>query len=219
MLNDILKAIPIGFGLSFMIGPVFFMLLQTSIIKGARAAIAFDLGVIFGDIFFILVAYFGSQQLLEQIKDDPRLYFFGGAVLFSYGLISYIQKKKEKENAIENVDKKTISKKSTYGKLFIKGFFLNFINIGVLGFWLLILIGIGPQLDFDSKRIFNFFAVIILSYFLTDLGKIFLAKQLQKKLTPKVILKIKHAVAIIIMICGILLLIKGFIPNKDLGIE
>ena len=64
------NAFLIGFFMAFMIGPVFFMLLQTSILKGAKAAIIFDLGVILGDITFILISYFGSRSLLEKIKDD-----------------------------------------------------------------------------------------------------------------------------------------------------
>ena len=43
MINDILAGIPWGILLSFMIGPVFFILLETSIIKGFRAALVFDL--------------------------------------------------------------------------------------------------------------------------------------------------------------------------------
>ena len=73
--DDIKEAVLIGFFLAFMIGPVFFMLIQTSIIKGARAAIAFDLGVVLGDVVFILIAYYGSKSLLERIKDDPRLFY------------------------------------------------------------------------------------------------------------------------------------------------
>ena len=46
MIEDIQAAIPLGFFLAFMIGPVFFMLIETSITKGVRAAIAFDIGVI-----------------------------------------------------------------------------------------------------------------------------------------------------------------------------
>ena len=59
MINDILSGIPWGIFLSFMIGPVFFILLETSIIKGFRAAIVFDLGVVLGDIVFISIAYLG----------------------------------------------------------------------------------------------------------------------------------------------------------------
>ena len=64
MIEDIQAAIPLGFFLAFMIGPVFFVLIETSITKGIRAAIAFDAGVIIADIIFISVAYFSSFQLL-----------------------------------------------------------------------------------------------------------------------------------------------------------
>ncbi len=43
-LLDLKEAIIIGIFLSFMIGPVFFMLIHTSIHKGFRAAFSFDLG-------------------------------------------------------------------------------------------------------------------------------------------------------------------------------
>ena len=94
---DLKNAFLVGVVFSFMIGPVFFMLLKTSILKGARAAIAFDLGVILGDISFMLIAYFGSKSLLEKIKDDPRLFLIGGLILIVYGLITYLDKNNKKE--------------------------------------------------------------------------------------------------------------------------
>jgi threonine/homoserine/homoserine lactone efflux protein len=65
MLEDIQAAIPMGFLLSFVIGPVFFVLLETSATKGFRAGLLFDLGVIFADVLFLAIAYFSSFQLLE----------------------------------------------------------------------------------------------------------------------------------------------------------
>ena len=213
MLEDFLKAIPIGFGLSFMIGPVFFMLIQTSILKGARAAIVFDLGVILADVIFILFAYFGSHQVLIKIKDDPNLFFIGGGILFIYGLGTFLQKKVKDTVVKQEFD---LPEKNNYFGLFAKGFFLNFINVGVLTFWLLMIVGIGPTLDMDESRIFWFFVTVILSYFITDLGKIVLAKQLRKKLTPRVILKIKRGMGIALMIFGLALISKGFIPQEKM---
>jgi len=214
-LLDIKDAVFIGFFLSFMIGPVFFTLLQTSILKGARAAIAFDAGVVLGDIAFILIAYYGSRRLLEQIKDDPRLFFIGGTILVAYGLITYFTKKEKPNNgkALE------VPEKSNYFRLILKGFLLNFINIGVLAFWLGMILVIGPELDMNSGRIFNYFAVILLSYFITDLGKILLAKQLKKRLTNKVISKIQRTMGIILVIFGVVLILKGFLPKYKLGID
>lgn len=213
---DIKNALLIGFFMAFMIGPVFFMLIQTSILKGARAAIVFDLGVVLADVSFILIAYYGSRSLLERIKDDPRLFFIGGLVLIIYGLITYFDKENKKE-AIESA--KTIEVpivKNNYLKLFFKGYFLNFINVGVLTFWLGTVLVIGPSLQMNQNTIFTYFSVIILGYFITDLGKIFLAKQLKDKLTPNVIYRVKKVMGIILIVCGVFLMLKGFIPNEDI---
>ncbi len=210
---DFKNALLIGFFMSFMIGPVFFMLLQTSILKGARAAIIFDLGVVFGDITFILIAYYGSRSLLEKIKDDPRLFVLGGVVLIIYGLITYFDKENKKD-ALENSNIMNVPIRNNYLKLFIKGYFLNFINIGVLGFWLGTVLVIGPSLKMNQTAIFSYFGTILIGYFLTDLGKIFLAKKLKSKMTPAVIYKIKKFMGLLLIICGVFLILNGFIPNE-----
>jgi threonine/homoserine/homoserine lactone efflux protein len=210
---ELKEAILIGFFLSFMIGPVFFMLIQTSIIKGARAALSFDLGVVLGDIIFILIAYYGSKSLLEEIKDDPRLFWIGGFILLVYGLVTYLDKSQKRVIQDETL---VLPEKTNYKKLFLKGFFLNFINVGVLAFWLGLIVVVGSNLQMNPSKIFNYFTVIIVSYFITDIGKILLAKQLIKKLTPAVTYKVKRAMGIMLMIFGFVLILKGFIPNEKL---
>lgn len=212
MIEDILTAIPLGFFLSFMIGPVFFVLLETSVVKGFRAAIVFDLGVVLADIIFILIAYFSSYRLIESIKDDPALFVFGGLVMLTYGIISFVKNKKAKKN-IDPEDPVVLAQ-TNYFSLFFKGFFLNFINIGVLGFWLAILITIGPQLQLDPTRMFTFFTAVILSYFITDVFKILLAKQLRNQLNPNNILRIKKIISIILIISGVFLLSQGWFPQE-----
>ncbi|WP_111707148.1 LysE family translocator [Lutibacter citreus] len=214
--DEIKEAILIGFFLAFMIGPVFFMLIQTSVLKGARAAIAFDLGVILGDIVFILIAYFGSKSLLEKIKDDPRLFYVGGLILLIYGIITYLDKSQKRAVQDEAL---VLPEKTNYIKLFIKGFLLNFINIGVLGFWLGMIVVVGSNLQMNPSKIFNYFSVIILSYLITDIGKITLAKQLKKYLTPKVTYKVKRVMGVLLMIFGLVLILKGFIPKEKLNID
>jgi threonine/homoserine/homoserine lactone efflux protein len=213
-LNDILSAIPLGFFLSFMIGPVFFVLLETSVVKGFRAAVVFDLGVVLADVIFILIAFFSSYRLIQSIKDDPALFIFGGLVMLTYGIISFVKNKKESKKSIDEIDPKELAK-TNYFSLFIKGFFLNFINIGVLGFWLAILITIGPQLELKASRMITFFATLIIVYFITDLFKIILAKQLRSKLNPKNILLIKKIISIALIICGVVLLSQAWFPKEQ----
>ncbi|MDB4588785.1 LysE family translocator [Flavobacteriaceae bacterium] len=213
MIEDIQAAIPLGFFLAFMIGPVFFMLIETSITKGVRAAIAFDIGVIIADALFIAVAYFSSFQLLENLSNLPGLYVFGGTILSVYGLIILIKKPNEKQ--IENEFNNTT--KANYLQLSIKGFLLNFINIGVLVFWLGVVVVTGPSFENSINRFVVFFSTLLIAYFLTDLVKIILAKQLKKKLTPKIIIKTKKILGALLVICGLILIIKGFLPKDSLN--
>ncbi len=213
MLNDIISAIPLGFFLSFMIGPVFFVLLETSVVKGFKAAIIFDLGVVLADIIFILIAYFSSYRLIQSIKDDPALFIFGGLVMLTYGIISFVKNRNESKKEFDEEEQKELEK-NNYLSLFIKGFFLNFINIGVLGFWLAILITIGPQLELKASRMLTFFTTLIVTYFITDIFKILLAKQLQNKLNSKNILLIKKFISLILIISGLFLLSQGLFPKE-----
>ncbi|MBD3724815.1 MAG: LysE family transporter [Flavobacteriaceae bacterium] len=211
--QDILTAIPWGLLLAFSIGPGFFVLLETSITKGFRAAFTFDLGIVFGDVLFILIAYLSTNKLLEQLKDNPTLFIIGGLIMFIYGLASFIMLKrnfKKKQDEVKDDD--NIPKNNYFG-LFFKGFLLNFINIGVLGFWMMIIITYGPQMNMNTQRISIFFTAILAFYLLFDVAKILLAKQLKNKLTPQNIYKIKRVISIIILIFGLFFMLQGFFPK------
>jgi len=213
MLQDILSAIPLGLILSIMPGAVFFVLLETSVIKGFKAALAFDLGAVASDVIFILIAYFSSYQLLAKIKDEPALFIFGGLIMFLYGLISFLNIAKSSKSELVGDAANDIIKRN-YFSLFAKGFFLNFINIGVLGFWLGVIITWGPKLDLDPKRMLIFFIAVVGTYFIVDIGKIMLAKQLRTKLTTSNIIKTKKGISLVIMIFGFFLLLQGIFPKE-----
>jgi threonine/homoserine/homoserine lactone efflux protein len=213
MIQDIFSGIPLGIFLSFMIGPVFFVLIETSAIKGFKAAFIFDLGVVFADVFFIAVAYLGSYRLIQSIKDKPALFIFGGIVMLVYGIISLSKLKKQQKVKFELIDKEIIKK--NYGSLFMKGFFLNFINVGVLGFWLAVIISIGPKLQLETSRMIVFFSSVIGTYLLIDIGKIVLAKQLKHKMTPNNILKMKKITSILLIIFGCILMFQGWFPSDQ----
>ena len=212
MINDILAGIPWGIFLSFMIGPVFFILLETSIIKGFRAAFVFDLGVVFADAIFITIAYLGSYRMIKSLEDKPSLFIFGGIVMAAYGFISFLSLHKEKKINTKAIDNEIIRK--NYLSLFLKGLFLNLINIGVLGFWLAIIITIGPKLEMQTSRMLTFFITVIVTYLIIDSIKIVLAKQLKSKMIPRNILKVKQGISIVLMLFGLVLMSQGFFPSE-----
>lgn len=214
MIQDILTAIPLGIFLSFLIGPVFFVLLETSAVKGFRAALIFDLGVVFADIVFILIAYFSSYKLIEGLKNDPAIFIFGGILMLTYGIISFIKLNKLKSEVSEE-EIELVFQKKDYRALFIKGFLLNFINVGVLLFWFLILITVGPKLELETSRMITFFSTLILTYLIVDMGKILLAKQLKHKMTPKNTLTIKKVISILLIVFGLTIMIQGWFPSDQ----
>ena len=215
MIQDILTAIPLGIFLSFLIGPVFFVLLETSAVKGFRAALAFDIGVIIADIVFILIAYGSSYRLILSIRKDPAIFIFGGLLMLTYGVISFLKLRKTHRDMVNEKDITVELIKKNYGNLFLKGFLLNFINVGVLLFWFMILITVGPKLDLETSRMITFFGGVIGTYLVIDIGKILLAKQLKNKLTPPNILKIKKVISILLVIFGIVIMSQGWFPNDQ----
>ncbi|HKJ48340.1 MAG TPA: LysE family transporter [Christiangramia sp.] len=213
MLQDVLAALPLGIFLAFLFGPVFFVLLETAAIKGFRAAFALDIGVVLADIVFITIAYFSTTKLLESLKDDPALFIFGGMILATYGLMSFIQTKKVLHTDDETPEIRKLGK-SDYFSLCAKGFLLNFINIGVLGFWLGVIIVFGPKLDMEPDRISVFLSSVLITYLIVDIAKILLAKKLNRKLTPNRIYVMKKAISVILIVFGGVLIFQGLFPNQ-----
>ncbi|MDB9712118.1 LysE family translocator [Flavobacteriaceae bacterium] len=204
MITDLFTAFVIGFGLSFVIGPVFFVLIETSITKGFRAAISLNLGVVFADVVFIVFCYLTSKQLVENIKNQPGLLVLGGAILVLYGAFIFIQRNKE--------DKRIHLEESptNYFGLFVKGFALNIINIAVLLFWAGVIFVAVPNLNRGSSvGVIAFFATILSSYFLVDVVKIFIAKKLSSKINTDRTAIIKIILSIILFVSGAILIFTG----------
>lgn len=218
MLQDILAGVPLGFFLAFLLGPVFFVLLETAAIKGFRAAISFDIGVVFADIVFLLVAYFSTTKLLDRLKDDPALFIFGGMILTTYGVMSFLQTKKTLHTEEETPEIRKLGKSDYFG-LLVKGFLLNFINIGVLGFWLGVIIVFGPKMDMEQERISVFFSSVLITYLIVDVAKILLAKKLNRKLTPNRIYFMKKGISVLLIIFGGVLIFQGVFPDQVNGIK
>lgn len=210
MFDDILTAIPFGIILAFTIGPVFFVLLETSATKGFRSALIFDCGVIFADIIFIIIAFYSTNNLRGKISDDPSFLIFGGVLLIVYGIISFIKTSKSFRAIVKEYHKVEIKK--GYGKLFIKGFLLNFINIGVLLGWLGFMV-LGDSLTTSENGGVIFIVAMLGAYFVTDLIKIVVAKKLKAKLTPRLIFKTKKVIAMVILGFGVLLFVQGLFPD------
>ncbi|WP_310994271.1 LysE family translocator [Aequorivita marina] len=217
MFDGLIYAAFYGFLLAFAVGPVFFTLIETAITKGIKAAIFFDIGAIVADIVFILIAFFSTNRILEQVKHDPGLLIFGGVILVAYGIISYIRTNKSVFKIVR--EHYAVKVKKNLGGLFLKGFLLNFVNFGVLAGWIGVLI-MANALTTSENGVLLFITTVLATFFATDLLKMLLAKKLKNKMTPRFIFKTKKWVSILILAFGVLLLIQGIFPKGvEAGLE
>ena len=197
------SAILIGILLSLiLIGPVFFMLLETSVSRGWKAAITLNLGVITADILCILVAYYGSKDLAIAIQNNPSIYIFGGFFILIYGLIMFISKPNFKMRNLNLVNR-------NYFKTFMNGFLLNILNIGVIVFWFFIVSTIVIQYPREEDTLL-YMGIVLPTFFIIDLGKIFLAQKVKDSFTVRRIFWFKKTIGFILMIFGLIVVMKGF---------
>jgi threonine/homoserine/homoserine lactone efflux protein len=201
---DYLAALPLGLILSFSFGPLFFILLETSISKGLKQAFFMDLGVAFSDFVFFSTAYLGASKIITE-ENQPALFILGGVMLSAYGFLSFV-KAQQKKNKIKKG--KAINKKNLIS-FPIKGFLLNIINVAVLFFWTGLLFVIGPSFEMNPIKIWTFFLLTVATYLIVNLCKFYLASRLKSKLTDTLLFKIKQALNILIFVCGAFFVFKG----------
>jgi len=198
-----------------MVGPVFFLLLETSIRKGARAAISFDIGVLLSDFIYIIIAYIFYSEVadLTKGKNNEIAKVIGGSLFIVYGIVTYF--KKLKHPPVDD-DGNVIQKNKDYLYLFLKGFLLNFANPLVIFYWfsVMTLASKNTQLpNGESAPIMLFITIIMTTFFFFDILKIIGAKKLRPLVTDNLLKSLNQLIGIVFVGFGVFLLIKGIIGS------
>lgn len=204
MFTYFLQGIIPGLILSVAIGPVFFMLITTSLNNGFRKAMVLEAGIIIGDAFCILLAVLGLQAILSKEEYRQGLTITGGIILILFGFFSW---KKAGQAVIEG--KESVGLVSNF-KLFWKGFFFNISNPSVVFFWMAA-VGIAiNEFKNDKTKVIPYFAATLLTVFMIDVLKAFMAFRVKKFLSPENLTKMNRIAGLAIFIFGLLILYKGF---------
>jgi len=194
----ILNGLKLGIILAFLVGPVFFTIIQTSVEKGFWNGVIVSLGVSLSDILYVTICYFGLVQFINEPGFRIYLAYAGGAILILFGLYHLFIK--SRRNAHPSLD--VANEKKMY-RYFIKGFIINGLSPMVLIFW------IGTisiaSIDFGYSKgfeFFLFFGVVLGTVLSTDILKAYLADKLRRLVTQR-LMKIMN------VIVGICLIIFG----------
>ena len=207
---EFLPAVPLGILLSFSFGPLFFILLETSISKGIKHAFFIDVGVVAADITFFSVAYFGASKLITE-ENQPALFVLGGVLLSSYGVLSFFKTYKKRKK--QQKGKVKVIQTPNLFSLAIKGYLLNIINVAVLFFWTGVLFVIGPKFEMETGKIWLFFLATVSTYILVNLCKYYFASKLKTKLTDSILYKMKQVLNLFVFVFGVYLVVSGSMPS------
>ncbi len=175
MSEALLQGIFFGLVLTIFVGPVFFMLIKTSVSQGIKAALILDAGIVFSDICCIALSYFGMAQLLQEPKYKIIFGVVGGILLMAYGAHSIFAKPK-----VETI----VGAKGITGahgiKLFVKGFIFNTSVPSVIFFWIATVTLAITEFNNETSKVVVYLSTVVLTYFAFDVLKIYLASKAKK---------------------------------------
>lgn len=216
MATIILNGIFFGVLLSFLIGPVFFVLLETSIKKGIKQAVFIDIGVLLSDVLYLIAAYFFAQKILESLTENSYIKYIAAGVFIFMGILSILKKQvpqKGRSIDVACLDTPTeidtiLFKKGTNLSYILKGIGLNAINPGVLVYWIAACTTATEELNIPEHKLVYYFVATLATMFSIDMLKIYYASKLKNKLTPKALNNISIVVGCILIVFGIVVAFK-----------
>jgi threonine/homoserine/homoserine lactone efflux protein len=207
----IFKAVVTGLILSMMIGPAFFLLLETSIKKGIRTALFFDFGILTSDLIYISIAYVFYAEVAKIMEGHNELLKIIGGVLFIvFGVISIIKKPSIKNQ--EEIDNSAQSNKDNWLQ-FLKGLMLNMANPMVIFYWFSVM---ALSAKHGANNVFEtilFLGIMLTVFFSIDLLKIIGAKKLRPFITDPVLRSLNRITGSILTLFGLVLLLQGLLDK------
>jgi threonine/homoserine/homoserine lactone efflux protein len=199
--------IKVGLILSFMIGPIFFALVQTSVEEGFRAGAMVALGIWVSDASFVLAVYYGVSYLAEIVKAPSFSLILGiaGSILLAcFGLATLLTIPKGLLTGVLPDYKRS----SSYLSLFIKGFLINTINPFTVFFWTSLMGTVVIKDGFDGQQALWFFGGVLGTIVTTDLLKVILAKKIRYSLRPVHLLWLRRISGGALIVFGVVLLFR-----------
>ena len=203
-MHPLIQGAILGLTLSALLGPALFTLLQTSIHRGVKSAIFLAFGIFLSDICVVYLALMGALQLINQKNNYIIVGIVGGSILIGFGLYTFYHKIHIDENnkAIEV----RVAGPLTY---VLKGYFLNIMNPFVWFFWISAMVGVSATFD-DKHKVMIFFIGTLSTIFASDILKAFIANKIKAHLNVNILVRVNHAVGILLMIFGIFLIVRVF---------
>jgi threonine/homoserine/homoserine lactone efflux protein len=205
MIEAFLQGIVPGLILSAAIGPVFFMLVQTSIQRGFKLAMTMEFGIIISDTFCILCAYLGLASFFQNPQYKNLIFIVGSLILIIFGIAMFLSHKKVNFQVDDEL------KKGDKTKLFVKGFLFNISNPSVVFFWMAF-VGLSINRFTENEAdVYAYFLGTLITVFSIDVIKAWSANKIKKYMTQKAMVNFNKIAGLGIGIFGVIVFIREII--------
>jgi threonine/homoserine/homoserine lactone efflux protein len=192
------KGVAVGITVSFLIGPIFFALVDLTISKGWRSGIFYVFGVLLSDVVLIYVVETVLQQFdFDTIKTQIGL--FGGVMLLVFGVLTFLAKA-----SVQSVDVKDIK---TLFQAFMKGVLINVFNPFVTIWWIAMYTTVSIRYTGFTDK-FSFYFGILLMVLLFDILKIRFAYYLKQRLTIDKLIIVKKIAGVCLVVFGAVMIVR-----------
>lgn len=205
MIDAFVKGLAISLLLIFSVGPVIFTIIKQSINHGRRGGLTFITGVWVSDIIWIILSN-GFSEAVKTLLDFKipigiagSLFLIGMGVYFAF--IKKITPRKLAEPAEIAGDEITPQgKRTNYFAIFSSGFIINTLNPAVISFWVIMAASLASVYSLKERIIV--FSTCLGVNMVADIGKVFGAGSIGKKLSDKNILLINRISGILYLVFG-----------------
>lgn len=196
----LLKGLALGFLLAISVGPIIFAIIKQSINNGHKGGFAFISGVSASDITIVVISSLFTEMFDNLLIYKAEIGIGGSVLLIALGVyVTFFKKIKVDESGLQIIRIGT----HQYIKIFLAGYFMNLLNPGVIGFWLLTSTSLLSHPS-DYRAIVYITCLIVVAC--TDSLKVMLAGRIREKLTPHNIHIINRISGMILMGFGIALI-------------
>ncbi len=200
-----LNGIQFGILLAFLVGPVFFTIIQTSVEKGFWNGALVAIGVSISDVLYVTICYFGLFQFLNDPKSKTNMAYIGGAILIAFGLYHLLVKAPRS---------KMVSFHAAAArqplKYILKGFVINGITPMVFIFWIGTISFATVEFHYSTGfEFFVFFGALLSTVLVADITKAFLADKLRRLITHRFLMIMNIVIGIFLIGFGIRLLVMA----------
>lgn len=198
-MNEIvLKGLQLGIVLTFLVGPVFFTIIQTSIERGFWNGVLVAFGISLSDILYVVICYFGIAKIMASSNMKMYMAYGGGAILVGFGLYHLLIKSRKSPEGVSGP-----VKERKFYRYMLKGFLINGMTPMVLFFWIGTASVATINFGYSSAGDFSlFFASMLGTILATDILKAYLAGKLRPLLTHRSLMVMNIILGIVMIFFG-----------------